>query len=402
MPTSPWSPFRHRDFALLWSAALVSNVGSWMHDSAAGWLMTTLSASPATVSLVQAATALPVFLLALPAGTLADRMDKRQLLIIMQSVMLVLAASLGLLVAAHAVTQHGLLAVTFGLGLCTAILSPAWQAILPKLVPRENLQPAIAMHAVGMNLSRAIGPALGGLLIVGLGMAWPFFVNAVSFLAVIAALLVWRPAPEPPSSRAAVGFGAALRQGLDQARTNLALQNTLLRSVLFYVFGSAYWALLPLIARNQLNGGARLFGVLVGLIGVGAVGGALFLPRLRVRVGLDGVVIAGAVGTAMAMTGYALLHVPALGMVASLLAGASWIASLSSLNVAAQLAVPDTLRARGMALYTAVFYGCLALGSVFWGQVASRTGLTMALLIAASGTLAGLAFAARLPLRPKT
>ena len=401
MPTSPWSPFRHRDFALLWSAALVSNVGSGMHDSAAGWLMTTLSDSPATVSLVQAATALPVFLLALPAGTLADRMDKRHLLIIVQGVMLVLAASLGLLVVERAVTQHWLLAVTFGLGLCTAILSPAWQAILPKLVPRENLQPAIAMHAVGMNISRAIGPALGGLLIAGLGMAWPFFVNAVSFLAVIAALLVWRPAPEPPSGQSAVGFGAALLQGLDQARTNQALQNTLLRSVLFYVFGSAYWALLPLIARNQLNGGARLFGVLVGLIGVGAVSGALFLPRLRVRVGLDGVVVAGAVGTAIAMTGYALLHVPALGMVASLLAGASWIASLSSLNVAAQLAVPDALRARGMALYTAVFYGCLALGSVFWGQVASRTGLTLALLIAALGTLAGLAFAARLPLRPK-
>ncbi len=401
MTASAWSPFRNRDFALLWSAALVSNIGSGMHDSASGWLMTTLDASPATVSLVQAATALPVFLLALPDATLADRMDKRRLQVVVQTVMLLLAGVLGVLVVQHAVTEPILLLVTFGMGVCTAILSPAWQAILPKLVPRENLLPAIALHAVGMNISRAIGPALGGVLIAGLGMAWPFFFNAVSFIAVIAALLIWKPAADPPRKEPPVGFVTALLQGLDQARTNPGLQNTLLRSVLFYLFGSAYWALLPLIARVQLNGTAQLFGVLVGLIGAGAVAGALFLPRLRDRFGLDGTLVAGTVGTALAMTGYALLHVPALGMVASLLAGASWIASLSTLNVAAQVAVPDWMRARGMALYTAVFYGCLAAGSVFWGQVASRTGLAAALLLAAAGAVAGLLLTSRLPLRPK-
>lgn len=400
--TSAWSPLRHRDFAVLWSAALVSNIGSWMHDAAAGWLMTTLSAAPSMVVLVQAATAAPVFLLALPAGTLADRVDKRWLQIITQTVMLVLAALLGLVVLTGSATPTLLLVFTFAMGCCTAVLSPAWQSIMPQLVPRPELQSAVALHAVGMNISRAIGPALGGLIIVAAGLAWPFFVNAASFVAVIAALLWWRApqaAPAPASTAPRPGFMAALLQGLVLPRSHRALQNTLWRSVMFYVFGSCYWALLPLVARVQLQGTAKLFGVLVGCIGAGAVLGAMLLPRLRQRLGLDGVVVAGTLGTAAALTGYALLRIPALGMLASLLAGASWIASLSSLNVAAQLAVPDWARGRGMALYTAVFYGCLAAGSIAWGQVAEHIGLTATLLIAAAGAVVCLMPARLLPLK---
>ena len=192
---------------------------------------------------------------------------------------------------------------------------------------------------------------------------------------------------------------AALLQGLALPRSHRALQNTLWRSVMFYVFGSCYWAMLPLIARVQLQGTAKLFGVLVGCIGAGAVLGAMLLPRLRQRLGLDGVVVAGTLGTAAALAGYALLRIPALGMIASLLAGASWIASLSSLNVAAQLAVPDWARGRGMALYTAVFYGCLAVGSIAWGQVAEHIGLTATLLIAAAGAVLCLMPARLLPLK---
>jgi hypothetical protein len=401
-PASAWSPLRHRNFAVLWSAALVSNIGSWMHDAAAGWLMTTLTPSPAMVVLVQAATAAPVFLLALPAGTLADRVDKRLLQILTQGLMLLLAAVLGAVVLTGAASAPLLLAITFAMGCCTAVLSPAWQSIMPQLVPRPELQSAVALHAVGMNISRAIGPALGGLIIVAAGLAWPFFVNAASFIAVIAALLWWQPpqaAPAAASAAAPPGFMAALMQGLTLPRSHRALQNTLWRSVMFYVFGSCYWALLPLVARVQLQGSAKLFGVLVGCIGAGAVLGALLLPRLRQRLGLDGVVVVGTLGTAAALTGYALLHMPALGMLASLLAGASWIASLSSLNVAAQLAVPDWARGRGMALYTAVFYGCLAAGSIVWGQVAEHIGLTATLLIAASGAVLCLLPAKLLPLK---
>ena len=394
-----WSPLRHSAFALLWTASLVSNIGSWMHDTAASWFMTTLDATPSMVALVQAATTLPVFLLALPAGTLADRMDKRRLLLLTQCVMLVLAAVLGGLTLAGSAGVATLLAITFGLGLCNAIMSPTWQAIIPRLVPVQDLQPAVALHAVGVNISRAIGPAVGGLIIVATGVAWPFLINAASFLAAIVALWMWRPAPAAtrPGTRP---FLAAMREGVTHAAGNQALKNTLVRSLLFFVFGSCYWALLPLIARNQLHGGPSLFGVLVGCIGAGAVAGALLLPRLRAIYGLDRVLIFGTVGTVAAMTGFALLHQAAAGVVAALLAGASWIAALSSLNVAAQLAVPDWVRARGMALYTTALYGSLALGSILWGQVATYLNLAPTLLIAAAAAMAGLLLTRSRPLQP--
>jgi MFS family permease len=371
-----------------------------MHDLAAGWFMATLSPSPAMVALVQAATTLPVCLLALPAGTLADRMDKRRLLIIVQIAMMGVAAALGMAVLRGHAGTHTLLAATFALGVGTAIMSPTWQSIIPKLVDRAHLQPAVALHAVGMNISRAIGPAVAGAIIIAFGVAWPFLINAVSFLAVIAALLWWHPLPAPVTAGTPqVSFMTSLRHGFLHAGQNRALGNTLWRSVLFFVFGSCYWALLPLIAREQLHGGPGLFGVLVGCIGVGAVTGALLLPRWRARLGLDRTVAAGTLGTAIAMAGFALMNMPALGMLAALIAGASWIAALSSLNVAAQLAVPDAMRARGMALYTSVFYGCLAAGSIFWGQVATHLGLTVALLLSACGAVICLLPAARLPVR---
>jgi predicted MFS family arabinose efflux permease len=389
LPASAWSPFRHRSFSLLWGASLVSNIGSWMHDLAAGWFMTTLDSTPFMVALVQSAITLPVCLLALPAGTLADRMDKRRLLLWVQVIMLLLATMLGVLVLAGSVGKELLLVITFGMGICVAVMSPTWQSIIPRLVPPQDLQPAVALHAVGINISRAIGPALGGLIIVAFGIAWPFLINAVSFLAVIAALWLWRIAPTPARPDQP-SFFASLREGLAHAARNQALKNTLVRSVLFYSFGSAYWALLPLIAREQLHGGPKLFGVLTGCIGVGAVAGALLLPRLRHHYGLDRVLLLGIAGTVISLAGFALFHAPALGMVTALLAGASWVAGLSSLNVAAQLAVPDWVRARGMALYTTALYGCLALGSMLWGQVATRLSLAPTLLIAAGGALAGL------------
>ncbi|HXC59871.1 MAG TPA: MFS transporter, partial [Steroidobacteraceae bacterium] len=307
---------------------------------------------------------------------------------------------LGVLTLTGSAGEGTLLAVTFGLGLCTAIMSPTWQSIIPRLVPPQELQPAVALHAVGINISRAIGPAVGGLIIVAAGVAWPFLINAVSFLAVIVALWMWRPATAAATRVAPKPFFAAMHEGVVHAKGNQALKNTLGRSVLFYLFGSCYWALLPLIARNQLHGGPSLFGVLVGCIGAGAVAGALLLPRLRARYGLDRVLVFGTVGTVAAMTGFALLHQPAAGVLAALVAGASWIAALSSLNVAAQLAVPDWVRARGMAMYTTALYGCLALGSILWGQVATYIDLMPTLLLAAGAALAGLLLAPARPLQP--
>jgi predicted MFS family arabinose efflux permease len=392
---------RHREFAWLWFAGLISNTGSWMHDMAAGWLMTTLNPTPLLVALVQTASTLPVFLLALPAGTLADRMDRRRLLLGAQFVMLLLAALLGAQVLAGSQSVTGLLLVTLGIGICTAVISPTWQSIIPQLVEREDLPSAIALHALGMNISRAIGPALGGLLIASYGLAWPFLFNATSFIAVLYALWRWQSAPST-IRKATEPFWSALRAGLTHARSNRALANTLRRSVLFFVFASCYWALLPLIAREQLHGGPGLFGILVGCIGVGAVCGALLLPRLRARWGIDAVLIAGTVATAVAMLTFASTSLPAIGMVAALLIGAAWIASLSSLNVAAQIALPDTMRARGMGLYTMVFYGSLTAGSLLWGQIATALHLVGTLQLAAAGALAGLAFTKALPLQARS
>jgi predicted MFS family arabinose efflux permease len=395
-----WAPLRHRQFALLWGAGLVANTGNWMYDLAARWLMTEFDPSASMVALVQAASALPVFLLAVPAGTLADRCDRRWLLIIVQSAMLLLALLMGLLVLGHVASPTSLLLVTLAMGTCVAVMSPTWQAIVPALVTREDLPQAIALHAMSMNISRAIGPALAGVIIAGIGIAWPFLINALTFVVAIAALWTWRGyrrvAPAHKES-----YLAALRTGLAQARDNAALQRTLWRSVLFYMSGSCYWALLPLIAREQLQGGPGLFGILVGCIGAGAVAGAMFLPRLRARVGIDRVQQLGQIATAVALLGFALLRIPALGMLAALLAGAAWLASLSSLNVAAQLAMSEPLRARGMALYTAVFYGCLAVGSLLWGQVATATSVTATLLMAAVLGVAGLVPALRLPIGAK-
>jgi predicted MFS family arabinose efflux permease len=394
-----WAPLRHPEFALLWGAGLVSNIGSWMHDLAAGWLMTTLDPTPYMVAMVQAASTLPVCLLALPAGTLADRMDRRRLLLVVQWTMLVLALLLGLLVLRGVATATSLLLVTLGIGACVAVMAPTWQSIVPALVAKEDLQQAIALHAVGMNISRAIGPALAGLIIAAFGIAWPFLINALSFIAVIAALWHWRgyrdkPPPAPPTQ----SYLGALGSGLAQARDNPALQRTLWRSVLFYVAGSCYWALLPLIAREQLRGGPELFGVLVGCIGAGAVAGAMWLPRLRARWGLDRIQQAGQLATAFSLLGFALFGLPLLGMLTAILAGAAWLASLSTLNVAAQLALGDAMRARGMALYSMVFYGCLAGGSLVWGQVATAVGVAATLLVAAALAVLALPVAARLPL----
>jgi predicted MFS family arabinose efflux permease len=394
-----WAPLRHRNFALLWGAALISNTGTWMHEMAGGWLMTTLDPTPFMVAMVQAANTLPVCLLALPAGTLADRMNRRQLLLFVQFAMLCLAALLGMIVFAGAASEMSLLLITLGLGACTAVMSPTWQSIVPALVPRAVLPQAVALHSVGINISRAIGPAVAGVIIAKLGIAWPFVFNALSFVAVILALWYWHDGRSAIAPQHQESFGAAMRAGLVQVSHNIALRHMLWRSVLFYLAGSCYWALLPLIARNQLHGGPKLFGVLVGCIGVGAVAAALWLPRLRARWGLDAIQTAGTVATAVAMLAFALVRQPVLGMFAALLAGTAWLTCLSTLNVAAQLAVSDALRARGMALYTAVLFGSLAVGSVIWGLIATHLNLGGALLLAAGMALLGLIPARRLPLQ---
>ena len=384
-----FSPFAHAAFALLWTATLVSNTGTWMHEVGAGWLMTTLNPSPAVVTLVQAATTLPVFLFALLAGALADRVDKRAMLIALNSALFVVVSVLAVLVWLEAMTPALLILFTLVLGTGAAFMAPAWQSIVPQLIPRAKLKPAIALNSMGINLSRAIGPALAGVLIASVGLAAPFALNALSYLVILAALFFWRPEPVP--RRAGHGTIAGdMLTGLRHVRHNAPMRATAIRGVAFFLFASAYWALLPLIAREVEGGGAELYGALMGLIGVGAVAGALLLSRVQTRTTSDKTVKVGTIGTAVALVVMALAPGQVAAMAAAFLGGLSWIAVLTSFNVSAQTALPDWVRARGLAVFLMVFFGAMAFGSLLWGQVAQATSIPITLLLAAAGLLAGI------------
>lgn len=382
------TPFRYPAFAVLWIATVVSNVGTWMQSAGAGWLMTTLDPDPFTVSLVQVATSLPMFIFAIPAGALADIIDRRRLLITIQLAVVALVAGFALLVVLHWVTPNLLLTFGFLSAAAAALIMPAWQSIVPQLVPRQQLQPAVALNGIGLNVSRAIGPALSGVIIVAWGLAAPFWINALATFGVVAGLIWWRPPKDDqggnlPSEQ----FGHAIRAGFRHARYNPDLRATLVRAAGFFLFASAYWALLPLLARNQIGRGPTLYGVLLGAIGAGAVAGAFALPWLKRRLGADRLVFAGTLGTAVAMLLYAFAYQPAVAFIASAIAGASWIAVLATVNVSAQVALPSWVRGRGLSIYLTVMSGALTLGSAIWGKVAALTSLPVAHGVAAAGAL---------------
>lgn len=392
-PGGAFSPFAHSAFALLWTATLISNVGTWMHEVGAGWLMTTLDPSPAVVTLVQASTTLPVFCFALLAGALADRFDKRRMLIAINLMLTVVIFVLAVVVWQERMTPTLLILFTLAIGTGAAFMAPAWQAIVPSLVPREKLKPAIALNSMGINISRAIGPALAGMLIASVGLAAPFALNAASHIVILIALLLWRPAANPTRKH----HGSLLSEmgtGLRHVRHNPAMLATVIRAIAFFLFASAYWSLLPLIASNAEGGGAQLYGMLMALIGVGAVTGALLLPRLSKQFNADTMVRLGTLWTIAALLAMAVSSAPLALMAAAFLGGLSWIAVLTSFNVSAQTALPDWVRARGIAVFLMVFFGSMALGAIVWGQIATLASIKVALLVAALGLGLGI-FATR-------
>jgi MFS family permease len=381
---SPWSPLRIRLFRGLWIATLVSNIGTWMHDVGAGWLMTSLSSSPSIVALVAAASTFPVMLLALPAGAIADILDRRRLLIAAQVYFLVVIGALALLTALGIITPRLLLGFTFAVGVGTALTMPAWSAIVPELVPADELPSAIALNSIGINISRAIGPAIAGVLVAAVGPWLVFALDASSCLGVLAVLLRWRREPRK-SSLPAERFFSAIRVGLRFIMHTRALQAVLIRGAAFFIFASATWSLFPLVVRRELGRGPEVYGLLLTCIGIGAVAGAMLLPRLRERVSRN-TLVAGA-SALYALAALALAYLQNLGLlaVAMLATGVAWIAILAALQISAQLTLPDWVRARGLAAFVVVFMGGMALGSVLWGQVATRIGIPAALTAAATG-----------------
>jgi predicted MFS family arabinose efflux permease len=386
-PAPAWAPFRDRTFAVIWAATVVSNIGGWMYNVASGWLMTSLDPNPLIVSMVQVANSLPMFLFAIPAGALADIVDQRRLLIFGEAAITITSTAFAALVWLHLITPVTLLLFSFVVTVGSAITAPGWQAVVPRLVPRSELPAAVAANSVGINVSRAVGPAIGGVIAGAFGIAAPFWLNAFSNVGVIAALVRWRPprksgAPLPPEP-----FGNAVRTGLRHARYNAHLSATLMRTIGFFVFASAYWALLPLVARSRIAGGPALYGILLGAIGASAVGGAFVLRPLRARLGADRLLSFATLATSVATGLFAVAHDPVTAVAASLIAGASWIAAVSSLNVSAQVALPEWVRGRGLAVYVTVMFGALTAGSALWGELAAVIGLPGALLAAAVGAI---------------
>ena len=381
----PWSPLGQPTFRALWLAILVGNIGTWVHDVAAAWIMAETTNSPLMVAAVQSATTLPVVVLAIVAGTLADIVDRRRYLILAQLWMLLVASTLAVLAHLGQLGPWTLVALTFALGIGAAMAMPAQQATTPELVPKPMLGPAVALGSLSMNIARAIGPALGGLIVAQAGIAWAFAVNAVTFLGVAIVLWRWRRAPTasvlPPET-----FGIALRAGLRYASRDSVLKAVLVKAGWFFTFASALTALLPIVVKQDLHASAGTYGLLLGCIGAGAIGGAMLLPGLRTRMDPDRMVLYATLTYAACILAIALLRwVPLLYAIA-LLAGFAWIAVLSSLQIAAQTAVPAWVRARALSLYIVVFSGGMAAGSLGWGWLAQTFGTPRALLAAALGT----------------
>lgn len=349
--------------------------------------MTTLDPSPSVVALVQAATMAPQFLFVLFAGALADRVDKKRLLIVVNAGLVGVIAALALFVSAGRISPLGLVAFTFLIGTGAAFIAPAWQSVVPQLVPREDLSAAIALNSMGINIARAIGPAIGGFLIAAAGIATPFFLNAASCAVIVFAVLLWRPPQRAERALPPEPFFGSITTGLRHAAYNKALKATLLRAIAFFAFASAYWAMLPLIARRFPEGGSALYGAMLTAIGIGAVAGALLLPRFKESFTSNQIAAWATFGTAAAMAALAVAPAPAMAVGASLLGGVAWIAMLTSLNVSAQMALPDWVRARGLALFLMVMSGGMAGGSILWGQLAERSSVSIALAVAAAGIL---------------
>jgi MFS family permease/quinol monooxygenase YgiN len=393
----PWAPLGNTLFRNLWLATIVSNIGTWMQDVGAGWLMTSLSSSPSIVALVEAADSLPVMLLALPAGAIADIIDRRRLLVSVHVYLLVVASALALATWLDLMTAWTLLGFVFALGVGAAMVMPAWAAIVPELVPSGQLPAAVALNSVGINASRAVGPAIAGVLVAAIGPWLVFALNALTYIGIIGVLLRWRR-ERRKSTLPAERFFSAIRVGMRFVMHARELQAVLVRGIAFFAFASATWSLFPLIVRKELARGPEVYGILLTCIGAGAVGGAMILPRVRAKVSRDVLVAGASLLYALAALALAYVrHVPLL-CVAMLATGVAWIAILSALQVAAQTALPAWVRARGLAAFVVVFMGGMALGSILWGQVAARIGIAGALTVAAIGMVVAIALTWRVRL----
>lgn len=377
-----WTPLSLPTFRIFWLASLGSNIGTWINTITSGWVMTDLSSSPVMVSLVQVATSLPVVMFALIAGALTDTINHRRYLIVTQIWMTLAAAMLTLLSATGQLGPWGLLVLTFALGIGTAMAMPALSAAIAELVPKNLLPQAIALNSLSMNVSRSIGPAIGGLVLAQFGAWAAYGLNMISFIGMIVMLWYWKHLPDehalPPER-----FFQALRAGLRYSWMASSFQAVLVRATAFIVFASSVWALLPLIARHELAGNPGTYGFLLTSVGIGAVIAAILLPGINRHTTRDHLVFISTCVYALTILAIAMIRNEMLLCIIMVICGAAWLIVLSSLQVVAQISVPAWVRGRALSLYFMIFFAGMTLGSLLWGWIAAQTNTPIALLISA-------------------
>ncbi|MBO9519845.1 MAG: MFS transporter [Porphyrobacter sp.] len=392
-----WSPLRHRVFLAIWLASIFSSIGSQLQQVGAAWLMTSLAPSPEMVALVTALSTLPILLFSLPAGALADMIDRRLVLFGAQILMLTASATLAAAAFAGVVTTGLLLSLTFLIGSGQAVMAPAWQSIVGDLVPREEVPHAVGLNVMGFNIARTIGPAIGGVLVAVAGSKVNFALNALSYLALIGVLSVWRPGRR--AALAADSVFAAMRDGVTYALHSVPVRRVVVRAMGFGFCSSIVVALMALVARDLLGQGAPVFGLLMGCMGLGAVTGAALLGRLRERFATEGLIRIAIVVTAAALAAISQSRLLPLTCMALFVVGGGMVLGLSTFNVAVQMNVPRWVSGRALALYQMFAFGGMTVGAWFWGRMGEMSGIGMAYLACAATLLTTLLLAWRLPVR---
>ncbi|PBC04656.1 MFS transporter [Mesorhizobium sp. WSM3860] len=398
---SALAPFRHGIFRAVWSASLVSNFGGLIQGVGAAWMMTTIATSSYQVALVQASTTLPIMLFALVAGAIADSFNRRKVMLVAQSFMLVVSALLTVFTWFGWMTPWTLLAFTFLIDSGTALNSPSWQASVGDMVPRAKVPAAIALNSMGFNITRSVGPAIGGIIVAAAGAAAAFAANAVSYIGLIVVLFRWKPeVPAPTLPRESLG--AAMGAGLRYVAMSPNIGKVLARGSAFGFSAGAVLALLPLVARDVVKGDALTYGIMLGAFGIGAVGGALISVRLRQLLSSETMVRAAFAGFALCAFNAAVSNNAWQTSAGLLIGGACWVIALSHFNVTVQMSTPRWVVGRVLSIYQTATFGGIALGSWIWGVVADAHGAESALMVAAVAMLAGGAIGFILPLPQHT
>ncbi len=386
-----WKPLINPFFRLLWITNVISLIGTWMHEVGAAWLMTSLTLSPFMVAMVQTATTLPFFLLSFPAGALADILDRRRLLIVTQILMFSSALALGLITILGKTSPVILLVFTFLLSVGAAINTPAWQAIIPELVPRKDLASAITLGSVSFNIARVAGPAIGGFIVATFGPGITFLLNALSFSGVITSLIHWKRESTIrtlPEER----LMGAIRSGVRYIRNASNVRTVLIHISVFSFFTSSLWAFLPIVARAELGLNPTGFGMLLGFFGIGGLTGAAILPRVQHKTSMNHLVAASTIIFASTIFALGVVKDFKIISIAMFFGGIAWLAILSIFNTSVQSVIPSWVRGRVISVFILAFFGGMAGGSALWGAIATKAGVSVMLVGTSICTVAGIIF----------